>query len=173
MKRPFRLLAIAVALATTFGMISACDDENNPTNGGPTTGSVAGTVTFEGTWPSTGDVQVSIFSTLDPPYYVPMGPPDAFTDPITGSPATYNYSMAGLDFGSYAGIYVSWRDPANPSNAKLLGMYWVYVDSLGIVDDGSPLDGTPKPPYPAPITLEAANAAQTGLDIRADLDLSQ
>lgn len=173
MKRLMYFGALAVAIAAIMAVIPACDDEDTPTNTGPTTGSVSGTVTFEGTWPSTGDIQVSIYSTLAPPYYVPMGPPDAFTDPIAGSPATYDYSMTGLDFGTYAGVYVSWRDPTNPSNAKLLGMYWVYVDSLGIVDDGSMLDGTPKPPYPATLTLNAGNAVHSGLDIRADLELSQ
>jgi hypothetical protein len=51
-------------------------------------------------------------------------------------------------------------------------MYWIYVDSLGIVDGGA-FDGTPKAPYPTPLTLNASNADRTNLDIRADLDLSQ
>lgn len=171
MKLPFRLLATVVAMAAVIG-ISACNDDDNPTGGGPTTGTVSGTVTFDGTWPSTGDVQVSIYSQLPPPFYVPMGPPDAFTNPITGSPTTYNYEMSGLTFGDYAGILVSWRDPANPSGAKLLGQYWVYVDSLGIVD-GGPFDGTPKAPYPTPVTLNSATPKRGHLDIRADLSLSQ
>ncbi len=170
MKLPYRL-AIALSLSALIA-IAACDDENNPTGGGPTTGKVSGTVTFTGTWPVTGEVQVSIYSTLPPPFYVPMGPPDAFSNPIAGSPATYDYELSGLDFGDYAGIYVSWRDPANPSSAKLLGMYWIYVDSLGIVD-GGPYDGTPKAPYPTPVPLNSANANRANLDILADLNLSQ
>lgn len=174
MKRLFHGLAMTVAMAALIGMLPACDDDDdNPMDGGgPTTGSVAGTVTFEGVWPVSGDVQVSIYSTLPPPFFVPMGPPDAFTDPITSGTTTYDYEMSGLDFGTYAGVYVSWRDPANPANSKLLGMYWVHVDSLGIVD-GGPFDGTPKAPYPAPVTLSEANADRVNLDIRADLGLSQ
>ncbi len=168
MKRPFRLLAIAVVLATTLGMLSACDDdEDNPMDGGPTTGKVSGTVNFTGTWPTTGDVQVSIYSTLMTPPGVPGGPPDAFTEPLipaTDYP-TYNYTLEGLDPGDYAAIFVGWRDPANPSGAKLLGMHWIYVDSLGIA-----VSGLPKAPGPTTISVDAGDNI-TNLDIEADLGL--
>lgn len=173
MKRLFGFIGSAALITLALSTVPACDDDDdNPINPNPTTGTVSGTVTFDGTWPSTGDVQVSIYSTLQPPLYVPTGPPDAFTDPIAGSPATYDYEFSGLEFGTYAGILVSWRDPVNPSGAQLLGMYWTYVDSVGIYDSG-PFDGAPKPPYPTPVTVDASNAVRDNLDIRADLDLSQ
>ena len=173
MKRLFGFLAVLAAASSLALTIPACDDDDdNPVDPVPTTGTVSGTVTFEGTWPSTGDVQVSIYSALQPPLYVPTGPPDAFTDPITGDPATYDYEFDGLDFGTYAGILVSWRDPNNPSSAQLLGMYWTYVDSVGIFDSG-PFDGAPKPPYPTPVTVDVNNPVRENRDIRADLDLSQ
>ncbi|MBI4720210.1 MAG: hypothetical protein HY770_03105 [Chitinivibrionia bacterium] len=133
---------------------------------GATTGSVAGKVTFQGSWPSTGEVQVSIYSNLTAPY-IPMGPPDAATDPITSGSSEYNYIIAGLDKGVYTAIYVGWRDPANPAGARLLGMYWVYEDSVGIsASSGLPVAA------PSSVTISSTSLNHTGLDIKADLDLA-
>jgi hypothetical protein len=167
MKRLFYVLAIT-ALAAAVGVVPACDDDNNPIDGGPTTGSVSGTVTFAGTWPSVGDVQVSIYSTIMTPPGVPTGPPDAFTDPlnpVTDFP-TYDYTLKGLDPGDYAAIFVGWRDPTDPPGARLIGVYWIYVDSLGIA-----MSGLPKDPGPAPVSVDAGDNL-TDLDIVADLDLA-
>jgi hypothetical protein len=167
MKRIFGPLALAAVFAGAAAF-PACEEDDNPTGSGPTTGSVSGTVSFTGTWPSIGDVQVSIYSTLVTPPGVPGGPPDAFTDPL--DPATdfptYDYTLAGLDPGDYAAIFVGWRDPANPPGAKLIGVYWVHVDSLGIA-----VTGLPKDPGPAPVSIQAGDKL-TDLDIVADLDLA-
>jgi hypothetical protein len=146
-------------------LFNACGDDDNPA-GVATTGSVSGTVTFLGEWPSSGDIQISIYSTLSPPW-VPMGPPDAFTDPIQGTPSQYEYKMEGLDKATYAAIYVSWRDPQNPGASRLLGMYWAYPDSVGIdAQSGLPLE------QPAPVSVNSANLNLSNLNIVADLDLA-
>ncbi len=160
MKRLFHGLAIAVAMATLIGMLPACDDDNNPAGGGPTTGTVSGTVTFNGTWPTTGDVQISVFSTFPPP----PGPPDAFTDPIPAA-ASYDYQIGGLEPGDYAAIVVGWRDPGNPSAAEILGMYWAFVDSVAVDSNGDPRG------FPLPVTVEAGQT-EDNLDITADLDVA-
>jgi hypothetical protein len=162
-KKSSRILLVTMLIALA-ALLGACDDDDNPTSV-PKTGSVAGTITFQGAWPASGEVQVSIYSSLTPPW-VPMGPPDAFTDPITGSPATYDYKMAGLDKATYAAIYVSWRDPQNPAASKLLGMYWAFADSVGI----NAQTGLPHIP-PTAVTIDNANLNLTGLDITANLDL--
>jgi hypothetical protein len=169
MPRHLAQLTRAVTFATLLGVLWGCDDEDNPTDGdGNGTGSVVGTVTFRGTWPGTGDVQVSIFSTLMTPPGVPGGPPDAFTDPL--NPATdfptYNYKLEGLDPGEYAAIFVGWRDPANPTGAKLIGMYWIDPDSVGIA-----ANGLPKAPGPSSVSIDEGEN-KTGLDVTADLDLA-
>jgi hypothetical protein len=161
--------SLQILLATTLlGLIillGACGDDDDPARV-PTTGSVAGTVTFDGDWPSTGEIQVSIYSTLSPPW-VPMGPPEAFTDPIQGTPTQYDYMLDGLDKATYAAIYVSWRDPQNPSASRLLGMYWTFADSVGInAQTGLPVE------QPASITIDSANLNLTNLDITANLDLA-
>jgi hypothetical protein len=168
MKPLFYALTIA-CLATTLAVLPACDDDDDPmTPGGPTTGSVSGTVTFTGTWPSVGDVQVSIYSSIVSPPGVPGGPPDGFTEPLNSATdyPTYNYTLEGLDPGDYAAIFVGWRDPADPPGAKLIGVYWVYVDSLGIAGSG-----LPKAPGPATVSIDAGDNL-TDLDIVADLDLA-
>ncbi len=161
--------AAICSLLVAAGLLIACNDDNNPTGTQtPQTATISGAVHFTGTWPSTGDVQVSIFSTLISPPGVPGGPPDAFTDPL--NPATdfpdYHYTLEGIDPGKYAAIFVGWRDPANPTGAKLIGTYWVYGDSLGIA-----ANGLPKDPGPAPVTLKAGDH-RTNLNVTADLDLA-
>jgi hypothetical protein len=166
MKRVFSVspLAAAVVLAAAVG---ACGDDSNPTDGGGA-GSVSGKVTFVGgPWPATGEVQVSIYSSLTPPDYAPTGPPDAFTNPIAPT-IEYNYRLDGLDNGSYAGVLVSWRDPANPSGARMLGLYWIYPDSVAIEPGGL----AAKAPGPTTIVINSTNPSHPGLDITADLDLA-
>jgi hypothetical protein len=165
-----KFLRITAILAMMAGLIvfGGCDDEEEtPMAPGLTTGSVSGTVTFTGSWPATGEVQVSIYSTLTPPW-VPMGAPDAFTDPITSGSATYDYMMSGLDKGDYMAIYVSWRDPLNPAGTKLLGMYWTNPAETGI----NPGSGLPVQ-QPLGVIINETKMNHTGLNITADLGLSQ
>ncbi len=166
MKKFLRLTAILAMMAGLI-VLGGCDeDEDNPVNPGPTTGSVAGTIIFTGSWPATGEVQVSIYSTLNAPW-VPMGAPDAFSDPITSGSMTYDYLMSGLDKGDYMAIYVSWRDPAVPAATKLLGMYWTNPAETGI----NPLNGLPVT-QPLGVTINETTMNHTGLNITADLDLA-
>jgi uncharacterized protein (DUF2141 family) len=154
MKRPFHALACALVIAAA---LSACDDDDPAAP--PTTGAVSGTVTFQGAWPSTGDVQISIFSS-----FPPTGPPDAFTDPITQA-ASYDYSIAGLTPGAYAAVVVGWRDPLNPSTAEILGMHWEHVDSVAVDSNGDPRG------FPLPLTIEAGQT-DANINMLADLDVA-
>jgi len=171
MKR-LSLLLVALLAVMALVIVAACsDDDGTPTGpGAPTTGSVQGTVNFVGTWPATGEVQVSIYSGLNNPPWVPMGAPDGFTDPVAGDPASYSYTISGLDFATYSAIYVSWRDPLNPMGATLIGMYWTNPDSVGVaLDSGSgfvlPVE------EPSDVTLSVSDHEKTNLTIKADLDL--
>jgi hypothetical protein len=169
MKRVFSTMILASALALAAGL-GGCGGDDNPADGGSGIGSVSGKVTFIGSWPLTGEVQVAIYSSLNPPAYTPTGPPDAFSNPITPGLTEYNYELSGLDPGTYTGILVSWREPSNPSGAKMLGMYWIYGDSLAVYDSGL-LAGTAKDPGPKSVTISEANPAHTGLDFTADLNI--
>jgi len=172
MKRAFSVLALAAAVSVAAGIV-ACGDDDNPAAGSGI-GSVSGKVTFlnVGSWPATGEVQVAIYSSLTPPAYTPTGPPDAFTNPIAEGSTEYSYSLSGLDPGTYTGILVSWREPANPSGAKMLGMYWIYGDSLAVYDTGLPeIIGTAKDPGPKAIVISEDDPAHTGLDFTADLGI--
>lgn len=162
MNRFIQTVVICVVIAS-LSLIGGCSDDD-PVNL-PSTGSVAGKVTFQGTWPITGDVQVSIFSGLTTPF-IPMGPPDGVTDPIQSGVTTFDYNISGLDFGTYTVIYVGWRDPLDPANARLLGMYWTMTDSVGIGALGGPVD------TPTPVTISSGMLNHSNLDIKADLDLA-
>jgi len=152
MKLTFRILAIAVAVAAMLGIL-ACGDDDNPAM--PTTGSIAGTVTFQGTWPTTGQVQVSLFSS-----WPPSGPPDAFTDPIAAA-TSYDYRFDGLDPASYAAVVVGWLDPnLPPGSEEVLGMYWEHVDSVAVARD------TPK------AVVVTAGQTKGSVNMLADLDVA-
>jgi len=161
MKCVFRhALAIAIVCA---GTLNCGDDTNKPAG----IGSVSGKVTFlnVGSWPATGNVQVSVYSSL-PANHKPNGAPDAFTNPITAGTTEYNFKLEGLDPATYAGVLVSWREPANPSGAKLLGFYWINGDSLAVDPAGDA-----KEPGPAPVGITTSNPDRIGLDITADIGI--
>jgi hypothetical protein len=162
-----RITAVIIAVLLGVAVVVGCsEDEESPVAGGPTTGSVAGTVTFTGDWPASGEVQVSIYSSLQPPY-VPTGAPDAFTDPIAPGTNEYDYKLDGLDKGDYMAIFVSWRDPQNPGASRLLGMYWTNHNESGINDvTGLPLE------QPTGVTIADGNLNLTDHDITADLNLA-
>jgi len=158
---------VVATLLLGIGLLVGCgDDDDNPSDNDDF-GSIGGTVAFRGTWPSTGDVQVSLYSELSPPY-VPMGPPDASTEPVPSGSNSYDYLFEGLDPATYAAVYVSWRDPANPQGARLLGMYWTFPDSVGI----DPISGLPRT-TPSGVSVEGGGDDVRGVDLAADLDLSQ
>lgn len=165
MNRTVKVLTIAMVVFT-LALVS-CKSSNEPTQTTPTTGSVSGKVTFVGTWPATGEVQVGIYANLQPPY-IPMGPPEAFSDPIPAGTMEYDYKLEGLEKGTYTAIYVSWRDPANPAASKILGMYWAHPDSVGIdTSTGFTVPVT----APTSITIDDNNLDWSNLNIKADLGL--
>lgn len=163
---PAIILATLLALLGLLVVTGCSDDDETPLSQAPSTGSVSGTVTFTGDWPAAGEVQVSIYASLQPPY-VPTGAPDAFTDPIAHGTNDYEYVLDGLDKGDYMAIFVSWRDPQNPAATKLIGMYWPNTNECGINEmTGLPLQ------QPLGVTIEDGNMNHTDLDITANLDIA-
>ncbi len=158
------LTILLLAMAATF---IACESSTEPEDEQPDTGTVTGTINFDGTWPANGDVQISIYGDLNAPY-VPTGPPEQASDPIASGSGTYDFTFEGLAKSTYSAIYVSWRDPANPAGTKLLGMYWTTSDSSGI----NGITGLPVQP-PTEVTIDDNTLEVTGLTITADLDLAQ
>lgn len=145
-------------------LVFSCSDDSTSA---PETGTISGTVNFTGTWPAAGDIQVSVYAPLAPPY-VPTGAPLAFTDPIASGSTSYNFSFEGLEKAEYGAIFVSWRDPANPAASKLLGMYWSNPADAGI----NAQTGLPTAP-PSSITIDDNNIEVTGVTLTANLDLAQ
>jgi hypothetical protein len=151
MKRVFSRRVAAALCALALASVAGCGDDSNPASGDPAnTGSVSGTVSFTGAWPATGDIQIAVYSTLPP-----AGPPDGYTNPLNptvvcpagSSCPPFDFTISGLDPGTYDGIIVSWRDPSDPLSAEIIGDY-----------QGS-----------TPVTVIKGETA-TGFDILADLD---
>lgn len=163
MKKALLSLLAMIAMLLWF---SACSDDSTAPEEIPDTGSVSGTVTFTGTWPSTGEIQVSIYTGLNPPY-IPMGPPEQASDVIAANTTSYAYKFEGLEKTTYSAVFVSWRDPSNPAASRLLGMYWTDPNASGI----DSMTGLPQT-APSTITIDNDHIDVTGINITADLDLA-
>ncbi|HEX5131661.1 MAG TPA: hypothetical protein VFX92_04140 [Candidatus Krumholzibacteria bacterium] len=164
MKAFFSCRAAVLTCIAALVFVSGCGGDDNPV-GTTDTGSIAGTVTFVGTWPAAGNIQVSAYSFIRIPPGVPTGPPDGFTDPVTPA-MSYDYQIDGLEVGTYAAVFVGWRDPANPSGARVIGTYWTYIDSVGVAGDPP----APVAPGSKGFTVKK-NEVTGGIDVVADLSL--
>lgn len=158
MQRKFHFAVLLLAALSVF--LVACGGDDNAITPTQQYGSVSGTVTFVGNWPTSGEVQVSIW-----PSWPPAGPPSAATLPIA-STTTFNYKIEGLNRGTYQAITAGWRDPANPMGARVLGIYINDPNNSGVSIDTT--TGRPIYATPAPIVISDAKMDHTGLNLRAD-----
>lgn len=158
-----QFLNVVIVLAVIGLVTFSCSEASGPDI--PDTGTVSGTVTFVGNWPAVGDIQISIYPPLSPPY-VPMGAPEYFTDPLDSGLTSFNFSFEGVEKSEYGAIFVGWRDPANPAGSQLIGMYWNDPTSSGI----NPGSGLPLAP-PTTFTISDENIDVSGINITADLGL--
>lgn len=171
--KSFLRLILSISLIAGMLSLAGCSDDDNGTNV-PDTGSISGTVTFVGTWPDSGDVQISLYRELAETqipglgtYWIPNGPPEQATDPLPAGTTTYNFKFEGLEKTTYAAVFVGWRDPSNPTGAKVLGMYWEHPDSVGANMFGLPVV------KPSTITVDNDHIDITNLKIKANLDIVQ
>lgn len=161
--RTYRIF-VAVSLLLFTALFLGCSDDKNPVQT-PQFGEVSGTVKLVGAWPATGNVQVSIWANW-PPTSAPAGASAVFTP----GPNTQTYKIEGLNKGSYPVVTVGWRDPANPSGAKVLGIYWTNSDSVGIADGrGITVAGV----QPLPVDIADAKMTWSNINIKANLDFAK
>jgi len=158
-----RKLLSFVALAVVVVFAGACSDDDNPTSV-PEFGTVSGRVTFDGTWPAVGNIQVSLFDV-----WPPAGPPYQASPVIAANSTTFDFKFEGLAKKTYAAIAVGWRNPANPTGARVLGIYVNDASKTGVTVNG----GQPTFDTPVPIVISDAKIVWNGLDIKADLSLAQ
>jgi hypothetical protein len=156
---------IAILSILLMAFFFGCSDEKNPVET-QQLGEISGTVTFVGTWPTAGPVQVSVWSS-----WPPAGPPAAASNPaFTSGIASQTYKIEGLNKGTYPVITVGWRDVANPANSKVLGIYWANSDSVGIADgSGRTLSGV----QPIAIEISDAKLKWSNVNIKANLDFAK
>ncbi|MCA9744089.1 MAG: hypothetical protein H6695_00785 [Deferribacteres bacterium] len=157
MKRTAVLLGLALAL---FSFIfTACKDDKNPVAVNEF-GEISGTVNFVGAWPAAGDVQVSIWSS-----WPPAGPPAAASDALTSNNNSATYKLDGLQKGTYPVMTVGWRDPQNPTGAKVIGIYWAQSDSLGVDASGNVTAA------PQAIVIDNSQMVYSNVVVKANLDI--
>ncbi len=128
MKRRKTIAAVWMALFMLVVVASCGDDDSTGT---APTGSISGTITFRGPWPSTGDIYVTVFAK-----YPPTGAPDAFSNSIPepgGGARTYNYNISGIEAGTYKAVLIGWREGVGADFCT--GAFWPNPDSLGVNAD--------------------------------------
>lgn len=156
-----RNVLLVLALTLTAAALS-CGDDDTPAGTGPT-GSMSGTIQFRGSWPANGSIYVTVNAG-----YPPTGAPDAFTTAITPSmltpQRTFDWKLTGIEVGTYDAILIGWR--GGPGDDRCIGMYWEYVDSLGVSADCSSV-----PPGPKPVQVKKG-VDTPGIDMIADLGLA-
>jgi len=158
--RTFRIL-ITTSLVLCMAFVFGCSEEKNPVQSSTTT-EISGTVTFNGAWPAKGNIQVSLWTS-----WPPAGPPAAFSAPLTPGVATQTYKISGLSKGPYAVITVGWRDPADPTGAKVIGVYSANSTLSGVDCKG---DFTVAP---LPVEISDSNPKATNINLVANLDILQ
>lgn len=157
-----RSIVTLVAIMGVVVILSCGDDDSTGT---APTGAVSGTIAFRGTWPATGNIYVTVNSS-----YPIVSAPDAFSGAITEDMVVmpgraYDYTIGGIEVGSYVAVLIGWR--GGPGDDKCLGMYWEYVDSVGVAADCSSV-------APGPKSVTVTKGATTpDIDMVADLDLAQ
>ena len=158
-------LVIVCAAIILFGFLAGCDEDDGPAEG-EEFGEISGTITFAGTWPSTGDVQVSIWSRLSEDGQ-PFMAPDGKTEPLARPEGnTIAYKIQELSKGTYLAVTLGWRDPNNPmAGGKVLGVYWAQADSVGVDSEGL-IAVTP-----TPIEISDDKLVWSNIDIKANLDI--
>ncbi len=153
-----RIFLLSVILSFTLIFWGCEKDSTGPEND---FGSVSGKINFIGTWPSNGDIQVSIYSA-----WPPMGPPDVATDPLPSGSNSQSYKIEGISKGDYSAIVVGWRDPADPAGAKIIGIYHQNANSAGVDATGLPTVA------PTAINISNSNLNFTTIDMQANLDIA-
>jgi hypothetical protein len=153
-------LLTAMSWFLFIALIFGCSEEKNPVES-QSPGEISGTITFVGTWPATGNIQVSMWTS-----WPPAGPPAAFSSALTSGVATQTYKISGLNNGPYSVITVGWRDPADPTGAKVIGVY-TGNDILGVDCKGQFTLAA------LPIEISDSQRKVANVNIRANLDILQ
>lgn len=155
----FYKIALSIIATLTIGFVSGCGDDDNPVES-EELGEISGTVNFVGSWPEIGEIQISVWAN-----WPPAGPPAGFSDPFISGEGSQTFHIEGLSKGSYPVISVGWRDPANPAEARILGIYW-EGEGLGVDEMGMPTA--------PPLSIEIADdkLVWTGVNITANLDIA-
>ena len=117
-----------IILVSSFLLLFSCEDKNTNEKVLPEFGSISGTVNFNGTWPDTGEVLITLDTT-----YPPQGPPAGFayitSDDVSNG--LYSYSFTNLSFRVYEAITITYWSlgyATAGTNYSLLGSYLETTD---------------------------------------------
>ena len=156
-----KIKVLFLAIFTLFLTTSCEDDSPTISDPLPEFATISGTITFDGTWPTTGVIALSLSSS-----WPPTGAPAASME-ITSSDLIndmYNYIFDNVSFGDYGAIAVSWQDPEddNPgTNQHIIGSYGGTAEYIyGAYYDADS------------ITVSVDNYELSNLDFTADLSLA-
>ncbi|MFQ5627664.1 MAG: hypothetical protein ACE5I1_02805 [bacterium] len=120
------------------------------------TGTITGEITFVGTLKPDGDIKVQLWRN-----WPPSGDPFLSID-FGNASGKQAYSFENLPLATYQAVTVDWLVPDNPSQNRIIGVYWANSDSVGTAGT---IQSTQQP---STIILSANNIMQENIDIKAD-----
>lgn len=147
-------LFLSLTTAVWFG---ACGDKGGTLASIPA-GEIQGTVVFLGQQRPDGDVVVQLWRDW------PTSNAAVASQTIGNATGSQDFTLTDLPLGTFAAITVDWLNPLDPSNNRIIGVYWDNDNSVGA--DKSGITVSPKS-----VTLSADNPKVGGLKITADNSL--
>ncbi len=144
MRKSFYYICLLAIAAFT-----SCGKGLAPEEAGET--GIAGTITFEGTWPpNTGEVRIVVFYSFPPDDLADLA---AFSEPVPVGAESHNYSII-LEPGTYEAVIAGWRSTTE---------FWDFDNILGFFNSDS------NAVSPGHITVKDGELL-TGIDIIADFN---
>ena len=117
-------------------VLFSCEDNNANEEPLREFGSISGTITFIGTWPSDPDSISEVLITLDT-NYPPMGPPAGFKYVTRADLENniYSYSFGELSFRDYDAVTVTYWPEGYVSAGTNYSLIGSHIETINVTQD--------------------------------------
>ena len=121
-----------ILISSFLLLIVACEDKETSEESLPEFGSISGNATFNGTWPDSGEVLITLDTS-----YPPQGPPAGFAY-ITNSELDnniYNYNFTNLSFRDYSAITLTYWPEGYVTAGINYNLIGSHIETISVTQD--------------------------------------